>query len=184
MWRWNTTGNKAMATKLNSGNFSTDQLNQLVARIERLEEEKKALADDIREVYAEAKAHGFDTKILRQVIKLRKLDRAELAEQESLLEIYMNALGMLAETPLGQAAIKAAQDGAGAPAPSDAQDEFYDRAVDIVRKHGKASASLVQRHLEIGYNRAARILDAMAEQGVIGPPDAYGKRPVLEAVHG
>lgn len=83
-----------MATKLISGNFSADQLNQLVARIERLEEEKKALADDIREVYAEAKAHGFDTKILRQVIKLRKLDRAELAEQESLLEIYMDALGM------------------------------------------------------------------------------------------
>lgn len=83
-----------MATKLISGNFSADQLNQIVARIERLEEEKKALADDIREVYAEAKAHGFDTKILRQVIKLRKLDRAELAEQESLLEVYMEALGM------------------------------------------------------------------------------------------
>ncbi|WP_341704145.1 DUF2312 domain-containing protein [Ferrovibrio sp.] len=83
-----------MATKLISGNFSADQLNQLVARIERLEEEKKALADDIREVYAEAKAHGFDTKILRQVIKLRKLDRAELAEQESLLQVYMDALGM------------------------------------------------------------------------------------------
>ena len=83
-----------MATKLISGNFSADQLNQIVARIERLEEEKKALADDIKEVYAEAKAHGFDTKILRQVIRLRKLDRAELAEQESLLEIYMDALGM------------------------------------------------------------------------------------------
>lgn len=83
-----------MATKLISGNFSADQLNQLVARIERLEEEKKALADDIKEVYAEAKAHGFDTKILRQVIRLRKLDRAELAEQESLLQVYMDALGM------------------------------------------------------------------------------------------
>jgi len=83
-----------MATKLISGNFSADQLNQIVARIERLEEEKKALADDIKEVYAEAKAHGFDVKILRQVIRLRKLDRAELAEQESLLEIYMDALGM------------------------------------------------------------------------------------------
>src|SRR3546814_15772616 len=75
-----------------SGNFSADQLNQLVARIEGLEEEKKALADDIKEVYAEAKAHGFDVKILRQVIRLRKLDRAELAEQESLLQVYMDAL--------------------------------------------------------------------------------------------
>ena len=80
--------------KLKSGNFSTDQLNQLVARIERLEEEKKALADDIKEVYAEAKAHGFDVKILRQVIRLRKMDKAELDEQETLLQVYMGALGM------------------------------------------------------------------------------------------
>lgn len=87
-----------MAMKLRSGNFSTDQLNQLVARIERLEEEKKALADDIKEVYAEAKAHGFDIKILRQVIRLRKMDKAELAEQESLLDLYMDALGMTVDT--------------------------------------------------------------------------------------
>ncbi|MCW0235395.1 MAG: DUF2312 domain-containing protein [Ferrovibrio sp.] len=80
--------------KLKSGNFSTDQLNQLVARIERLEEEKKALADDIKEVYAEAKAHGFDVKILRQVIRLRKMDKADLDEQETLLQVYMDALGM------------------------------------------------------------------------------------------
>src|SRR3546814_2728413 len=59
---------RLMATKLKTGNFSADQLNQLVARIERLEEEKKALADDIKEVYAEGKAHGFDIKILRQEI--------------------------------------------------------------------------------------------------------------------
>jgi uncharacterized protein (UPF0335 family) len=88
-----------MAKKLISGNFSADLLNQIVARVERLEEEKKALADDIREVYAEAKAHGFDTKILRQVIKLRKMDRADLAEQESLLEVYMDALGMNSVAP-------------------------------------------------------------------------------------
>src|SRR3546814_21034483 len=87
-----------MATKLKTGNFSADQLNQLVARIERLEEEKKALADDIKEVYAECKAHGFDIKILRQVIRLRKLDRAELAEQESLLDIYFDALGLTVDT--------------------------------------------------------------------------------------
>jgi len=96
-----------MAKKLNSGNFSTEQLNQLVARIERLEEEKKAIADDIKEVYAEAKAHGFDIKILRQTIRLRKLDKADLAEQEQLLQVYMEALGMLADTPLGEAAVAA-----------------------------------------------------------------------------
>ncbi|WP_428247657.1 DUF2312 domain-containing protein [Ferrovibrio sp.] len=83
-----------MATKLKTGNFAADQLKQLVMRIERLEEEKKALADDVKEVYAEAKGHGFDVKILRQVIRLRKMDKADLAEQNELLDVYMDALGM------------------------------------------------------------------------------------------
>jgi uncharacterized protein (UPF0335 family) len=83
-----------MATKLKTGNFAADQLQQLVMRIERLEEEKKALADDVKEVYAETKGHGFDIKILRQVIRLRKMDKADLAEQETLLQVYMQALGM------------------------------------------------------------------------------------------
>ena len=66
-----------------------------VERIERLEEEKKTIADDIKEVYAEAKANGFDTKILRKVISLRKKDRHEREEEEAILDLYMNALGML-----------------------------------------------------------------------------------------
>ena len=68
-----------------------------VERIERLEEEKKALADDIRDVYAEAKANGFDTKALRQVVRLRKIDVEERKEQEAILETYLQALGMLVE---------------------------------------------------------------------------------------
>ncbi|WP_341702591.1 DUF2312 domain-containing protein [Ferrovibrio sp.] len=95
-----------MATKLISGNFSADQLNQLVARIERLEEERKSLGNDVKDVYAEAKSMGFCTKTMRKAIALRKLDRAELAEQESLLQVYMDALGMLADTPLGDAAME------------------------------------------------------------------------------
>lgn len=83
-----------MAKKLNSVNFSTEQLNQLVARIERMEEEKRGIADDIKEIYAEAKAHGFDVKLLRQVIRLRRMDKMDLAEQEALLQVYMRALGM------------------------------------------------------------------------------------------
>lgn len=86
-----------MATKLKTGNFAADQLQQLVMRIERLEEEKKALADDVKEVYAEAKGHGFDVKIIRQVIRLRKIDKADLDEQQELLDLYMGALGMLSE---------------------------------------------------------------------------------------
>ncbi len=73
------------------------QLHSIVQRIERLEEEKKALADDIRDVYAEAKANGFDTKALRSVIRLRKQDQAERQEQEAILATYMVALGMVTE---------------------------------------------------------------------------------------
>ncbi|HEV3186360.1 MAG TPA: DUF2312 domain-containing protein [Xanthobacteraceae bacterium] len=73
-----------------------DHLKAFVERIERLEEEKKALADDIRDVYAEAKANGFDVKALRQVVRLRKLDVEERKEQEAILDTYLQALGMLA----------------------------------------------------------------------------------------
>ncbi len=72
-----------------------DQLRSIVARIERLEEEKAALAADIREVYAEAKGNGFDVKTLRTVVRLRKMDEADRQEQDMLLDTYMHALGML-----------------------------------------------------------------------------------------
>jgi uncharacterized protein (UPF0335 family) len=72
-----------------------DQLRSIVQRIERLEEEKKALADDIRDVYAEAKANGYDTKALRTVVRLRKQDAAERQEHEAILATYMVALGMV-----------------------------------------------------------------------------------------
>lgn len=71
------------------------QIRSIVERIERLEEEKKAIADDIKEVYAEAKGNGFDTKTLRKVVTLRKKDRAEREEEEAMLDLYMAALGMI-----------------------------------------------------------------------------------------
>ena len=74
--------------------FAAGQLRSLIERIERLEEEKTALTADIREVYAEAKGHGFDTKIMRQVIRIRRLDKADRQEQEAVLDLYMSALGM------------------------------------------------------------------------------------------
>ena len=77
--------------------FAQGQLRSLVERIERLEEEKKTIAGDIKEVYAEAKANGFDTKILRKVVSLRKKEASEREEEQSLLDIYMQALGMLPE---------------------------------------------------------------------------------------
>ena len=74
--------------------IAAERLRHIVARIERLEEEKKALADDIKEVYAEAKGAGFDTKIIRQIIRLRKVEDHDRQEQEALLDLYMQALGM------------------------------------------------------------------------------------------
>jgi uncharacterized protein (UPF0335 family) len=75
--------------------FAKDQLKAFVERVERLEEEKKAIADDVRDVYAEAKASGYDVKALRTVVKLRKQDINERKEQEAILETYLHALGML-----------------------------------------------------------------------------------------
>ena len=77
--------------------FAKDQLKAIIERIERLEEEKKTISDDIRDVYTEAKANGFDTKALREVVRLRKMDVEERKEQEAILETYLQALGMLAE---------------------------------------------------------------------------------------
>jgi uncharacterized protein (UPF0335 family) len=79
---------------MSAASVAQDQIRAFVERIERLEEEKKAIADDIKEVYAEAKGNGFDTKVLRQVIRIRKQDRAERLEQEAILELYLAALGM------------------------------------------------------------------------------------------
>ena len=74
--------------------FAQGQLRTIVERIERLEEEKKTIAADIKEVYAEAKGNGFDTKVLRKVISLRKKDADELQEEEAMIEVYLAALGM------------------------------------------------------------------------------------------
>jgi uncharacterized protein (UPF0335 family) len=79
------------------GGIAGDRLKSFIERIERLEEERKALSNDIKEVYAEAKGTGFDTKIMRQVIRLRKMDKDDLDEQEALIDIYKRALGMLPE---------------------------------------------------------------------------------------
>jgi uncharacterized protein (UPF0335 family) len=88
-------------------NVAAERLMSIVERIEKLEEERKALQADIKDIYTEAKSAGFDTKVLRMVIASRKKDQAEWEEQQALLETYMRALGQLADTPLGQAALEA-----------------------------------------------------------------------------
>lgn len=75
--------------------FAKEQLRSFIERVERLEEERAALSEDIREVYSEAKGEGYDTKIMRQVVRLRKLDKADFQEQEAILELYKRAMDMI-----------------------------------------------------------------------------------------
>ena len=81
------------------GGIAGERLKSLIERIERLEEEKRVLAEDIKEVYAEAKGSGFDPKIMRHIIRIRKRDKDELDEEETLLDVYKRALGMIPDLP-------------------------------------------------------------------------------------
>jgi len=81
-----------------------EQLRQYIEQIERLEEEKKAIASDIKEKYLEAKSNGFDVKAMRKIIQLRKKSQTERQEEEGVLEVYLHALGMLDATPQDEAA--------------------------------------------------------------------------------
>lgn len=81
-------------TNTNTGGISADRLRSFVERIERMEEERQGIASDIKDIYAEAKGTGFDTKILKQVIRLRKMEKNDRQEQEAILELYLSALGM------------------------------------------------------------------------------------------
>lgn len=85
----------AASPQVDASSVAADQLKSYIERIERLEEEKAGLASDIKDVYAEAKGTGFDVKALRKIISLRKKDHAERQEEEAILELYMQALGMV-----------------------------------------------------------------------------------------
>lgn len=86
--------------------FASEQLKSLIVRIENLEAEKTALGADIKEVYAEAHGLGFDTKVMRECIKIRKVEAAVRQEREAILDLYLHALGELRDTPLGNAAVE------------------------------------------------------------------------------
>lgn len=83
-----------------TGGIAADHLRSYIERIERLEEEKKALQDDIKEVFAEAKGTGFDVKAMREIVRLRKMDKADRTEKEYMVDLYKHALGMLDQLPL------------------------------------------------------------------------------------
>ena len=86
-----------MAKGKTVGGVAVDQLKSIIGRVEKLEEEKSGISADIRDVFAEAKGNGFDIKAIRTIIKMRKMDASEREEAETILDTYLNALGMLPE---------------------------------------------------------------------------------------
>lgn len=90
---------------MGGGQVAADELRLLLERVERLSEEAKGIADDIKDVYAEAKGRGYDVKALRKLVAIRKKKKEEYQEEEAILETYMVALGMLSGTPLGDYAL-------------------------------------------------------------------------------
>lgn len=89
--------------------MTNNQLQAIVERIEKLEDERSILAEDIKDIYLEAKSSGYDPKVIKKLVALRKKDPSKLAEEEALLDTYKAALGMLADTPLGRAAMEREQ---------------------------------------------------------------------------
>ena len=87
--------NAGVAPDAPETSFAKDQLKAIIERVERLEEEKKTIADDIKDIYSEAKGNGFDCKALRTIVRMRKQDANERAEQETILDTYLAALGMI-----------------------------------------------------------------------------------------
>ena len=183
-----------------------DRLRLLIERVERLEEEKKGIADDIKDVYLEAKAVGYDPKIMRQIVRLRKMTPDNRNEMEAQLDLYKCALGLGGggytrrepePTPLEVAIARAtdeelaerglvrigndaaASEAQPAPDAPPVNGDPYDMAVLIVRDEGKASASFLQRRLGLGYNSASKLIERMEAAGIVGPADNLGRRQVL-----
>lgn len=98
-------GHNSKESTMADGNVAAEQLRLFIERIERLAEEKKGIADDIKDVFAEAKGQGYSPSIMREIIKERAMDKDARDEREALLDTYRHALGLLADLPLGQAAM-------------------------------------------------------------------------------
>jgi uncharacterized protein (UPF0335 family) len=172
-----------------SDTVAADQLRQYIERAERVMEEIVGLRGDLKDVFAEAKGQGYDTKTMREIIKLRAMDPDARREREALLDTYKAALGMLDGTPLGRWALERLKpkqpDGDGQEDASPAEsDSLFEQAVALVREHRKASVSWLQRQLRVGYNQAARLIERMEAAGLVSSPDHVGRREVVEEQDG
>ena len=168
---------------MSEGSVAADQLRLLIERVERLEEEKKGINDDIKDVYLEAKATGFDAKMMRQIVRLRKMDPNDRREMQAILETYMAALGM-DDGSSRQPDMYQGHDGrpdpaTPAPAPTADEAERFTAALHLVVDHQNASTSWLQRQMRLGYNQAQRLVEQLELRGVVGPPNHIGKRDVL-----
>lgn len=160
------------------------RLRTIVERLERLEEDKAAVMADAKEVFAEAKGEGYDVKVLRKVIRIRKMDKAKRQEEDAILDLYLSALG---EAPLFQSAgvsvhvsTRTHPQGPGTDGATLETEVGYKLAVQLVRgEGGKASTSYLQRRLQVGYNRAASIMELLEQRGVVSASNAAGKREIL-----
>ncbi len=161
---------------------SAQMLRSYVNRIERLTLEIEAGKDDRKEVYAEAKGHGFDTKIMRMLIRIREMGEDKYYEQQAVLDTYLFAMKVPEAVADTVREAHRAMHETTTPPPAVIEggvDDLYDRAVEVVTNGGKASTSYVQRRLEIGYNRAAALVERMEQLGVVSAPDHRGLRQIL-----
>lgn len=194
-----------MSDEVLNGNAQS-QIRSVIERAERLEREKAEITEQLKEVYAEAKANGLDAKVLRKIVRMRKQDSAKRQEEEAITDLYLSALGELplfegraAETatlerPDGSAIATitlVTADGKSVSATPDvmqaalssmkSDDDLYAEAVALVRRDDNPSTSYVQRRLQLGYNRAASLIERMEREGVVSPADIAGKRRIISA---
>lgn len=154
--------------------IAREQLRAFIERIERLEEEKKSIADDIRDVYAEAKGNGYDVKVMRQIVRLRKQEAHERQEEEAILELYKHALGMLSVAPDATAhSIQTIRN-------SDNSEELLRPAMRIFVEEKKVSFSLLERKLKLSAAKASKIVTRLEELGYISSVKAGGQRSILK----
>lgn len=158
-----------------------DRLRLLIERVERLEEEKKGIGEDISAVYAEAKAVGYDAKIMRQIVRLRKMKPDDRREMDMLLDTYKAALGIdsHAQTDMFREHDGRPVAAEAAPSPHASADERFAAALGLVVKHQTCSTSWLQRQLAVGYNTAARLVEQLEQHRVVSAPNHVGRREVL-----
>ena len=160
-----------------TGNAAADQLRLFIERIETIEEEIKGGQDDRKDVYLEAKACGYDVKVMREIVKRRKMDGHALREFEGILETYQIALKMDVAPEDQHDSVSLHVEPVAEPADSPEPD--YEQACKLVFENQKASVSWLQRQLRVGYNSAARLVEKMEREGLVSAPDHVGRRTVL-----